>query len=124
MFASRNRVIIAKACLISAIALTAAFFIYTFMFPSPERYTSIHKATPAEALRGFGAESVFNIGDADQLDIFPGIGNVLAERIVEGRDIFGDYFLPTDLLLVKGIGPKTLEGMMDVLTEPLVPREE
>ncbi len=124
MSGSRKRLLIARVCLLSAIALTAAFFIYAAMFPLPDRYEAVHKASPVEPLKGFGTDSVFNIGDTKALDDFPGIGAVLAQRIVEGRDILGDYFLPTDLLLVKGIGPKTLEGIMEVLTEPLHPREE
>ncbi len=73
---------------------------------------------------GFASDSVFNTGSAKELDAFPGIGKVLSQRIVEGRDILGDYRLTTDLLLVKGIGPKTLAGILEALNEPLVPVNE
>ena len=69
---------------------------------------------------GFGPDSVFNVGSAAEIDVFPGIGEVYSQRIVEGREIFGDYRLPTDLLLVKGIGEKRLAAMMEALKEPLV----
>ena len=116
--------IAALECLIAAILLTAAFFLHAAIYPRPDRYTSVHRASPVEPLRGFAQDSVFNTGSAKDLDAFPGIGEVLSQRIVEGRDILGDYRLPTDLLLVKGIGPKTLAGILDALNETFVPVDE
>lgn len=94
------------------------------IFPLPDRYISIHSSQPLEPLLGFADDSIFNVGSAKELDALPGIGAVLSQRIIDARDIWGDYRLPTDLLLVKGIGVKTLQGMMDALTEELVPLTE
>ena len=124
MFQEKIRKMAAGVCLATAILLLCGIVLRETVFPLPDRYAATHTAAPVKPLKGFGADSVFNVGDAKTLDAFPGIGEVLSQRIIEGRDILGDYFLPTDLLLVKGIGPKTLAGIMDVLTEPLLPREE
>ena len=124
MFSGKVRKIAAGVCLVAAILLLCGIVLQETVFPLPDRYTAARTAAPVEWLKGFGPDSVFNAGDAKALDALPGIGEVLSQRIIEGRDILGDYFLPTDLLLVKGIGPKTLAGIMEVLTETLIPREE
>ena len=124
MFKDKLRKIVAVICIAAAFLLLCGIVLWAAISPLPDRYTANHVATPVEPLMGFGADSVFNVGDAKALDAFPGIGEVLSQRIIEGREILGNYFLPTDLLLVKGIGPKTLAGMMEVLAEPLVPWTE
>ena len=108
--------VLAVACL-----CVTAFVLYKTLFPLPARYTSVHPAQEVPQLMGFSDDSVFNVGDAAALDDLPGIGKVLSQRIVEGRETFNGYRLPTDLLLIKGIGPKTLADMMDALEEPLIP---
>ncbi|MFZ4778326.1 MAG: helix-hairpin-helix domain-containing protein [Terrimicrobiaceae bacterium] len=51
-----------------------------------------------------------NTASRDELMLLPGVGEVLANRIIEGRSD-GPYAGPKDLLRVKGISPKTLEAM-------------
>ena len=51
-----------------------------------------------------------NSASRDELMLLPGIGEVLATRIVEGRSE-GPYAAGNDLLRVKGISPKTLESI-------------
>ena len=114
----------AIVCLAAAILAMGGIILRESAGPLPETFTATHEASPVEPLKGFGPQSVFNTGDANALDAFPGIGEVLSQRIIEGRAMLGDYFLPTDLLLVKGIGTKTLASIMEVLTESLIPREE
>ena len=116
--------VIAIACLIGAMLLCTALVLLEVVPPLPEKFESTHALGQVEPLKGFTPTSVFNVGDAKALDALPGIGEVLSQRIIDGRSILGDYFLPTDLLLVKGIGIKTLKGIMEVLDEPLGPRAE
>jgi competence protein ComEA len=45
---------------------------------------------------------------ADSLDLLPGVGPVLAARIIESRRIRGSFASWNDVLAVKGIGPATV----------------
>ena len=56
-------------------------------------------------------------GVAD-LDRLPGIGPVLAARIVEHRRLHGRFRHVDELLLVPGIGPRLLERLRPWLREP------
>src|SRR5580765_4120193 len=56
-------------------------------------------------------------GVAD-LDRLPGIGPVLAARIVEHRRLHGRFHHVDELLLVPGIGPRLLERLRPWLREP------
>jgi competence protein ComEA len=49
-----------------------------------------------------------NRATAEQLQELPGIGPVLAARIVEERHSHGPFRSVDELLRVRGIGPKTL----------------
>jgi len=60
-----------------------------------------------------------NRADARELDRLPGIGPVLAGRIVEHRRTAGPYRSVEDLLAVRGIGPALLERLRDrVVVDP------
>lgn len=58
-------------------------------------------ATPAR-----GARLDLNRADAAALESLPGIGPVLARRIVEHRATHGRFVRVEDLLAVRGIGPR------------------
>ena len=55
---------------------------------------------------------------AADLDRLPGIGPVLAARIVEHRRVHGRFRHVDELLLVPGIGPRLLERLRPWLREP------
>jgi competence ComEA-like helix-hairpin-helix protein len=50
-----------------------------------------------------------NTSSVQALESLPGIGNVLAGRIIQGRPYMDVY----ELDRVKGIGPKTIEKIID-----------
>ena len=111
---------------IYAVSLTVVLAILACMWAEahlrcqPERYTSMHPAATMPPLMGFAADSIVNVGDEKALDALPGVGEVISERIIKMREALGGYQLPEDLLLVKGIGVKTLEGIMESFQETLV----
>jgi competence protein ComEA len=52
-----------------------------------------------------------NAATADRLTTVPGIGKVMAQRIVDWRDEHGPFRRVEDLMKVKGVGEKTLEKL-------------
>jgi competence ComEA-like helix-hairpin-helix protein len=57
-----------------------------------------------------------NRATAAALDALPGIGPVLAGRIVAHRERLGPYRRPEDLLEVPGIGPRLLERLRPLVS--------
>lgn len=66
---------------------------------------------------GSVAESFVNINtaDAETLQHLPGIGEVLAERIVAYRENSGSFRSILELLDIEGIGQTKLENIMDLI---------
>jgi len=111
------------------LALTGVFLLITVGFfliqdAGGEDY-SVQKQTLWVSEVGDGAASTpvpgqlqvnINTADADELQELPGIGQVLARRIIEERERNGAFRIPEDILRVSGIGPVTLNKMLDYIT--------
>lgn len=69
----------------------------------------------AEAPPSASAQLDLNRASADELQRLPGIGAVLAQRIVERRTRAGRFQRLEDLTDVKGIGAKRLERLRPLL---------
>lgn len=57
-----------------------------------------------------------NRADADELRTLPGIGEVLAERIIAWREENGGFHSKEDVLAVQGIGDATYEKIAPFIT--------
>lgn len=57
-----------------------------------------------------------NTASADELDELPGIGEVLARRIIDYREAYGPLNSVEDLLNVDGIGEKKLDAIREFVT--------
>jgi competence ComEA-like helix-hairpin-helix protein len=78
--------------------------------------------TPSQAMAPASHKVVLNTADLAELRRLPGIGQRRAEMILELRDKLHGFKKLTDLLRVKGIGPKGLRRMLPMLVlnpEPL-----
>ena len=64
------------------------------------------------------ALQLVNVNTASQkeLESLPGIGEVIAQHIIEYREQNGAFSRPEDLLKVKGIGEKKLEAIKNLIT--------
>lgn len=57
-----------------------------------------------------------NTASVDELTVLPGIGRVLAQRIVDYRTTFGPFRTEVDLCNVEGIGQQKLSQLLDYIT--------
>ena len=73
---------------------------------------------PARSRRTERPIGVVNLNTAtvEELQALPGIGPVLAQRIVEHRTTRGPFQRPEELIEVKGIGPRTFERLRPYVT--------
>jgi len=74
---------------------------------------------PAEVIgapKGGDGKININLASQSELTDLPGIGNVLASRIVDYRRQYGDFSRIEDLRNVSGIGEKRYEAIQDKIT--------
>lgn len=106
----------------AAIVLTAGFLVYRNLPSDPILMQMVPEASIAQTLpqssEDESAPKSVNINTAtwEELASLPGIGEVLAKRIVAYRENKGPFQALTDLLKVEGIGEKKLEKILDGIT--------
>ena len=75
-----------------------------------------HQAAQWDAALASARQVDVNTATVAELERLPGVGPVLAQRIMDDRTRHGAFRDPEDLQRVNGVGPKTLEGMKDYVT--------
>jgi competence protein ComEA len=117
MFTRNEALVLAAACAAVLVGLAVPGFRPgpppVVVEGSPEPLPTLRPAAPS----GPVGVSV-NLATAEELERLPGIGPVLARRIVEDRSRNGQYRRVEDLLRVKGIGPRTLEKLRPYVRVP------
>jgi len=88
--------------------------------PAPRRESGFPAATPvlgdssnARPLESSSPLMDLNSAPAAELDLLPGIGPALAQRIIEYRTKHGRFKTIEELKQVSGIGPKKFEAIRD-----------
>ena len=103
--------------LLSALAALLLLFGWTHRdaLAPPQRLASIN-TVPGASIEEGGYLLDINTATVDELDTLPGIGAVLAERIVAYREAHGPFPSVDALDLVAGIGEGTLAPIRRFLT--------
>ena len=92
-----------------SVSLPAEFMTVPSVTTEPER-------AETEETRVISFPISINDADKESLMALPGIGEVLAQRILDYRDENGAFSAPEALLNVEGIGKKRLEEILDLIT--------
>ena len=93
--------------------------------PAPERTVTTRSAIPTagQSQRTQGKLDL-NRATAEQLQRLPGIGPVLAQRVVEQRTMHGPFHTVDDLSDVKGIGKKRMDQLRPLIMVDQVSKAE
>lgn len=89
--------------------------------PSSADYTVTTERTAVGVTPAAGPETAagqvnLNAASAEELQSLPGIGEVLAARIIEYREQSGPFACPEELMAVKGIGESLFDAVSGRIT--------
>lgn len=78
--------------------------------------TTLPESVPTETTPAIVYPININTADVDTLTALPGIGEVLARRILAYREENGNFSHVEDLLNVEGIGKGKMEAILELIT--------
>lgn len=93
-----------------------SYAVYIESTPEPAEMLETYKTAEekaADALEADGTVININTAEKDELMELPGIGETLAQRIIDYREENGAFSHPADIMGVKGIG----EGIYNKISE-------
>ena len=102
------------------LALLLGFFLGRNSADSPVQIGKLPPATAEPAGSAPTEETIgkinINTADLEELQLLPGIGEVLAQRIIDYRQEHGPFQSISELTNVSGIGLDRLDKIMDHIT--------
>jgi len=102
------------------VAVTIVFVLFTVGFflvrTTRSPAIAVREAQPVSAEETLSFAVNINTADKEALMTLPGIGEVLADRILEYRRKNDGFQSVTELMLVEGIGEKRMEELLDYIT--------
>ena len=112
-FLMKKRLLIFECALL---VLTLALICAVFLAPGPRSGVEA-SGSAAERLSFQSEDGRLNINTASaaELELLPGVGPVIAGRIVEYREAYGGFRGEYELLAVSGIGLDTLNEFIDYI---------
>lgn len=96
-------------------ARTSVSYEVPAVLSQPAEETAAEESKP-ESPEETSAPMNVNTATKEELMELPGIGEVRAAAIVAYREEYGPFQTVEDLLLVSGIGERTLEGLIELVT--------
>ncbi len=114
----------ASAFLLIAVAFLCIYLVKSRFFlvkPPPHAASSLSESSP-HLLNSAGARLVFNepidinSATANELELLPGIGPILAARIIEARRRSNGFSSTAELERVKGLSPARLKALIPYIT--------
>ena len=95
---------------------TVAFYFINNLPSGPLYIRSLHPTATQDASEADAPPVNINTATLQQLMTLPGIGEVLAQRILDYRGEHGPFHSPGELLNVSGIGETKLQEILDYIT--------
>jgi competence ComEA-like helix-hairpin-helix protein len=108
------------AFLVIALAFLCVYLVKSYYISPRTSFTIVENVPGQPDVAGtrlvYGLKVDINSATAEELTLLPGIGEVLARRIVEERSVSGSFNSINELDRIKGLSPRRLKALTPYIT--------